>query len=172
MSAWNNGAKGLCVSRITYHDTNMDTSPNRLRTRLVTIKTMTIPPLHMAAIHVAPPSHSICSTNITTKLIEVIENPLLYIEQPCLCILDTLHKFYDRGQNECIMLAANISDEELRINKRITICFTCVADVTELYHNVEPTESINKVNDVDIEMNELAISKVAPKETLTPIPQN
>ena len=126
--------------------------------------TVTIPPHHMAVVPIAPSSHSICSTNITTELIEVIENPLLYVEQPWLCILDTLHKFYDRGQNKCIMLAANISDEELRINKGII--------VTELHHDVEPTESINEVNDVDIEMKESAISKVVPMETLTLIPQN
>ena len=84
----------------------------------------------------------------------MIKNPLLYIEQPSLCILDTLHKFYNRGQNKCIILAANISDEELRINKGITICFTCAADVTEIHHNAELIESINEVNDVYIEMNE------------------
>ena len=35
------------------------------------------------------------------------------------------------------MLAANISDEELRIYKRITICFVHVADVTEVHHDSE-----------------------------------
>ena len=141
-------------------------------TRLVTIKTMTISPHHMAVIPIAPSSQSYCSTNITTELIEVIKNPLLYIEQPCLCILDTLHKLYNEDQNKCIMLAANISVEELRINKGITICFTCVADVTEVDQDPEPIELINEVNDVDIEMKESAISKVVPKEILTPISQN
>ena len=126
----------------------------------------------MLVIPIAPSSHSICSTNITTELIEVIENPLLYIEQPCLCILDTLHKFYDRGQDKCITLAANISDEELRVNKGITICFMHVADVTEVHHDAELTESIKEVNDIDIEMKESAISEVVPKEALTLIPQN
>ena len=126
----------------------------------------------MVVIPVAPSFHSICFANITTELIEVIENPLLYIEQPCLCILDTLHKFYDKGQNKCIMLAANINDQELRINKGITICFMCVADVTEIHYDVKLTESIKEVNEVDIETKESAISEVVPKETLTPIPQN
>ena len=102
----------------------------------------------------------------------MIENPLLYIEQPCLCILDTLHKFYNKDQGKCITLTANISDDELRINKRITICFTCVADVTEICDDAKLTESINEVNDIDIETKESAISEVVPKETLTLIPQN
>ena len=80
MSAWQNGAMSLCISGLTNHGTNMDTMPNRLGTRLVTIMTMTIPPHHMAVIPFAPSSHSICSTNITTEVIEVIENLLLYIE--------------------------------------------------------------------------------------------
>ena len=150
----------------------MDTMSNRLGIRLVTTMTVRIPPHHMTVIPVTPSSHPICSTNISTELIEVIENSLLYIEQPYLCVLDTLHRFYDRYQNKCIMLVANVSDEELRINKGITICFACAADVTKIYHDTELTESINEVNDVNIEMNESPISKVGPKETLTLIPLN
>ena len=78
----------LCVSRLTNHGTNMDTMPNRLGIRLVTIMTMTKPLHHVVVIPVSLSSHSISSTNITTGLTEVIENPLLFIEQPCLCILD------------------------------------------------------------------------------------
>ena len=132
----------LCVSRLTIHDNNMNATPNTLGTRLVTITTMTIPPHHMAIIPIAPSSQSTCSTNITTELIKVIEKPLLHIEQPCLCILDTLHKFYDEDENKCIMMAANISDEELGINKGITTCFVHVADVTEVHHNAEHIELI------------------------------
>ena len=99
----------------------------------------------------------------------MIENPLLYTEQPCLCILDTLHKFYNRGQTKCITLAANISDKELRINKGTTICFVQVADVTEIHHDAKLMESINEV---DIETKESVISDMVPKETLTLIPQN
>ena len=171
MSAWHNSAMPLCVPRHTNHDTIMDTMLHRLGTRLVTIMTMTIPPHCMAVIPIVPSSHFICSTNITTELNGVIGNPLLYIEQSGLCILDTLHKFYNRGQNKCIMLAANISDEELRINKGITICFTHVADVTVIHHDAELTKSINEVNDIDIEMKESAINEVVSKKTLTPIPQ-
>ena len=84
----------------------------------------------MAIIPVAPPSH-------------LIENPLLYTEKPYLCVIETLHRFYDRHQNKCITLAANVSDEELRINKGITICFAHVADVTEIHHSKKLTETIH-----------------------------
>ena len=70
------------------------------------------------------------------------------------------------------MLRVNVSDEELRINKGITICFMCVADVTEIHHNTDPIESVNEIKDVDIEMNESATNEVAAKETLNPIPLN
>ena len=39
-------------------------------------------------------------------------------------------------------------------------------------HDVEPTESVNGVNDIDIEIKESAIREMVPKETLTLIPQN
>ena len=102
-----------CVTGTTNNVTNMDTMSNRLGTRLVTTTTVTIPPHHVAFIPVTPPSHSLHSNNITTELIEEIENPLLYIKQPYLCVIDTLHRFYDRHQNKFIMISANFSDEEL-----------------------------------------------------------
>ena len=86
--------------------------------------------------------------------------------------MDNLHRFYDMHQSKCITLAVNVSDEELRINKGITICLTYVADVTEFHHNTEPAESINEINDANIEMNESVTNEVVPKETLTPIPQD
>ena len=87
-----------CGTGITNHITDMYTTSNRLETRLVTTMTMTIPPHHMTVIPVTPSSHSLCSTNITTELAELIENPLLHIEQPYLCVIDTLHRFYDGHQ--------------------------------------------------------------------------
>ena len=84
-------------------------------------------------------------------------------------VIDSLHRFYDGYQSKCITLAVNVSDEELRINKGITISFTCVADVTEKHHNTELAESIKEINDINIKMNESAANKVVPKETLTQI---
>ena len=126
----------------------------------------------MALIPVTPPSHCLHSNNITTGLIEVKENPLLYIKQPYLCVIHPLHRFYDRHQNKCIMLAANVSDEELGMNKGIIICFMYVADVTEIYHSTELMGSINGINDIDAKVNRLATKEALPKETLTPVPSN
>ena len=117
MSAWHNSAMPQCVIGITNHITDMDTVSNRLGTRLVTTTIVTIPPHYVAAIPVAPSSQFLHSTDITTALIEIIENPLLYIKQPYLCVIDTLHKLYGRHQSKCITLAVNVSDEELRIIK-------------------------------------------------------
>ena len=74
MSAWHSSAMLQCVTGITNHITDMDTVSNRLGTRLVTTMTMTIPPHHMAVIHVTSSSHPLHSPNMTTDLIEVIEN--------------------------------------------------------------------------------------------------
>ena len=131
-----------CVAGITNHDTDMDMTSNRLRTRLVTTMTVTIPPHHIAVMPVTAPSHPLHPHNLTRDLIEVVENTLLYINQPYLCVIDTLHRFYDMYQNKCITLAANVSVEELRINKGITRCFMCMADVTEIHHGKELTESM------------------------------
>ena len=70
------------------------------------------------------------------------------------------------------MLAVNVSDEELRINKGITICFMHAADVAQIHHDTELIESINEINDIITEVNESATNEVASKETLTPIPLN
>ena len=153
------------ITGITNHITDMDTVSNRLGTRLVITMTMTIPPHHMAVIHVPPSSHSLHSTNITTGLIEVIENQLLYTKQPYMYVIDILHTFYDRHQSKCITLAVNVRDEELRINKGITICFMHVADVTEIHQGSEFMGSINEINDVNIEINESITNEVVPKET-------
>ena len=117
MSACHSSVMPKCVTGITNHITNMDNASNRMGTRLVTTMTMTIPPHNVDVISVTPSSHSLHSTNITTGLIEVIKNPLLYIEQPYLCVIDTLHRFYERHHSKCITLAVNVSDEELRTNK-------------------------------------------------------
>ena len=66
-----------CVAGITNHITDMDAVSNRLGTRLMTTMTMMIPSHHMAVIPFTLSSHSLCSTNITTGLIEVIENPII-----------------------------------------------------------------------------------------------
>ena len=100
MSAWYSSAMPQCVTGITNHITGVDTTSNKLGTRLVTTTTVTIYPHHVAVIPVACPSHSLCSNNITAGLIEVIENPLLYMKQPYLCVIDTLHRFYDRHQRK------------------------------------------------------------------------
>ena len=91
-----------CVIGITNHITDVVTTCNRSGTRLVTTMTVTIPPDYVALIPVTSPSHSLCSNNITTGLIEVIENPLLYLEQPYMCVKDTMHRFYERHQRNVL----------------------------------------------------------------------
>ena len=142
----------------------MDTASNRLGTRLVTTMTVTIPLHHMAIIFVAPSSHSLCSTDITTELIDLIENPLLYIKQPYLCVIDTSYRFYDKHQSKCITLVVNVSDEELRKNQGITICFVYVADVTEIHHGTEPMESMNEINKANMKFMNQPPTNLYPRK--------
>ena len=86
MSAWHISAMPQCITGITNHITDMDTASNSLVTRLVTTMTMTIPQHHMDVIPVTLSSHPLHTTDITIELMEVIENPLLYTEQPYLCV--------------------------------------------------------------------------------------
>ena len=72
-SAWHSSAMPQCVTGITNCVTNMDTMSNGLGTRLVTTMIVTIPPQHIAIIPIAPSSHSLSSSNITTGLIELIK---------------------------------------------------------------------------------------------------
>ena len=54
MSAWHSSAMPQCVTGITNHTTDVDTTSKRSGTRLVTTMTVTIPPHHMAVIPVTP----------------------------------------------------------------------------------------------------------------------
>ena len=47
-----------------------------------------------------------------------------------------------------------------------------MADVTEIHHGTELTESIKEINDADTEVNGPATNEALPKETLTLIPPN
>ena len=85
-SAWHSSSMPQCVTGITNHVTDVDPMSNILGTGLVTTMTVKMPPHHVAVIPITPPSHSLHSNDITTGLIEVIENPLLYIKQPYLYI--------------------------------------------------------------------------------------
>ena len=82
MSAWHSSAMPLCVTGITNHITDMNTTSNKLGIRLMNTMTLKIPPHHVAVIPVAPSSHSLHSPKMTTELIEVMKNALLHIEQP------------------------------------------------------------------------------------------
>ena len=87
-----------------------------------------------------------------------------------MCVIDTLHRFHDRHQSKYIVLAVNVSDEELGVNKRITICFACITDLKEIHHSAELTKSVNEINDVGAEKNESATNESLPKvQTLIPL---
>ena len=59
--------------------------------------------------------------NGSANLFEVIRTPLLSVEQPYLLILHRLHTFDTRYPEQCIALAINVGNEDIILNKGMTM---------------------------------------------------
>ena len=70
-----------------------------------------------------PPFRALHCKNVNTKLFKVIGNPLTHVEQPYLLILHTLHRFDTRYPEQCNAIVVNVGDEEIILNKGMTLCF-------------------------------------------------
>ena len=87
---------------------------------------------------------------VNTELFEVIGNPLSSIEQPYLLILSTLHKFDSRYPEECVAIAVNVSDEDIILNKGMTICFVQDTDLTTGTPHPQDMDTVNMVHKEDM----------------------
>ena len=85
---------------------------------------MTLPLHNITIIPLEPPLRALQCRGVNTELFEVIGNPLMSIEQPYLLILCMLHKFDTRYPEQCVVLAVNVSDEEIILNKGVTMFCT------------------------------------------------
>ena len=105
-------------------DTSVDSVTNDLGIRLKTSTVVTIPWYIIAIILLEPPHRALQCKDVNTELFEVIGNPLLSIEQPYLLILSMLYTFDSRYPEQCVAIAINVSDEDIILNKSMTMFCT------------------------------------------------
>ena len=68
------------------------------------------------------------------------------IEQPYLLILSMLHKCDSRYPEWCVAIAVNISDEDIILNKGMTLCFIQEIDLTTETPHAQDMDTVNAVN--------------------------
>ena len=92
-----------------------------------------------------PPFRALHCKNINTELLKVIGNPLSSIEQPYLLILHTLHNFETRYPEQHVAIAVNIGDEDIILNKGMTLCFVQETDLTTKIPDIKEIDTVNLV---------------------------
>ena len=53
-----------------------------------------------------------------------------------------LHKFDSRYPEQCVVIAVNVSDKDIILNKGMTLCFAQETDLTADISNAQDTQSI------------------------------
>ena len=124
---------------------------NGLGIILKTLTVVTIPPHNSIMILLEPPFRTLHCKNVNTELFEVIANPFLNIEQPYLIILHTLHKFDTRYPEQCVVIVVNVGDEDIILNKGMTLCFVQETDLTMKIPQVKEMDTVNTMNNEKME---------------------
>ena len=123
---------------------------NDLGIRLKTSTLVTIPPHNITVILLEPLLRPLQWKSVNTKLLEVIGNPMMSIEQPYLLIFCTLHTFNTRYLEQCVAIAANVSDKDILLNKGMTLCFIQKTDLTMKIPHVKDVDTVNTVHKEDM----------------------
>ena len=97
-----------------------------------------------------PPFRALHCKNVNTKLFKVIENPLWSIEQPYLLILQTLHRFDTRYHEQCVATTANIGDEDIILNKGMTLSFVQETELITKTPHIKEMDTVNTVDNEDM----------------------
>ena len=97
-----------------------------------------------------PPFRAVHCKNVNTKLFKVIGNPLIHVEQSYLLILHILHRFDTRYPEQCIVIVVNVGDEDIILNKGITLCFIQETDLTTKNPHIKEIDTVNMVEDEDM----------------------
>ena len=64
--------------------------------------------------------------------------------------MNTLHKFYSRYPEQCVAIAVNVSDEDIILNKGITLCFVQEAALIIETPHAQDMDTVNTVNEEDM----------------------
>ena len=165
---------------------SVDTMTNKSGLRLKTSTVVTIPPPNITIILLEPTPRVLQYKSVNTELFEVIGNPLSSIEHPYLLILNVLHRLDSRYPEQCVVIAVNVSDEDIILNKDMTLCFVQETDLTMEILHAQDTDTVNMVNkedkvDIKRETLENSLQKTSDSnkenchkhiEKLAPIPEN
>ena len=120
ISAWHNGfiSNPNFMTRETSHVIGMSVAlvTDSLGIRLKTLRVVTILPHNITVIQLEPPFRALHWINVNTELFKVIGNP-------CMLILLTLYKFDNGYPEQCFVIALNVGDEDIILNKGMTLCF-------------------------------------------------
>ena len=149
ISAWPSGpiSNPDHVTRDILHiiDMGMDIMTNKSDIKLMRSTVVTIPPHNITIIPLEPPWRALQCKSVNTELFEVIGNSFLSIEYPYLLILYMLHKFDSRYPEQCVAIAVNVSDEDIILNKGMTLCFVQDTDLTMEIPYVQDMDTINRI---------------------------
>ena len=149
ISAWSSGP---ILDSETSHviDMSMILLTDRLGIRLKTPTVVMILPHKIAIIPLEPPFRALHCKNVNTKLFEIIGNPLSGVEHPYLLILHALHTFDTRYPEQYVALAVNVGEENITLNKGMTLCFVQETDLTVKTLHMKEMDIVNIVEDKDI----------------------
>ena len=64
--------------------------------------------------------------------------------------MHTLHIFDTRYPEQCVTIAVNVSDEDIILNKGMTLCFVQETDLTTKTPHVKEMDTINMVINKDM----------------------
>ena len=128
-------------------DASMILVTKSLGVRLKAPTVVTISPHNIAVIPLEPPFRALHCKNVSANLFEVIRNPLLSVEQPYLLILHTLHTFDTRYPEQCIALVVNVGNEDIILNKGMTLCFVWETDLIMKTPHTKEMDTVKLVED-------------------------
>ena len=154
ISAWPNGSISNSdhVTKGILHiiDISVDSVTNNLGIRLKTSTVVTIPPHNITIITLEPLLRTLQCQGVNTVLFEVIGNPLMSIEQPYLLVSCMLHKFDTSYPERCVAIVVNASDEDIILNKGMTLCFVQETDLTMKTPHAKDMDTVNMVHKGDM----------------------
>ena len=121
-----------------------------LGVRLKTPNVVTIPPHNIAMIPLELPFRALHCKNVNTKLFKRIGNLLSGVEQPYLLRLHMVHKFDTRHPELCVALVVHVGEEDITLNKGMTLCFVQETDLTMKTPYIKEMDIVNIVGDEDM----------------------
>ena len=128
-------------------DASMTLVTDSLGVRLKTPTVVKIPPYNISMIPLEPPVRALHCKNDSANLFEIIRNPLLSVEQPYLLILHILHTLHTRYPEQCIVLVVNVGNEDIILNKGMTLCFVWDTDLIMKTPHTKEMDTVNIVKD-------------------------